>query len=214
MRTRIKICGITRPEDARTAARLGADAIGLVFYEHSPRRIALEEAARIVGALPPFVASVALFVDAEDAIVRDVLETIRVDLLQFHGSEPPAYCAGFGVPYIKAVRMREGVDVRTEAQRYADAAALLVDAWHPQSPGGTGRSFEWAPLPDGLGVPVVLAGGLTADNVARAMDIVRPWGVDVSSGVESSGGIKDGARMRAFVRAVMRADETRAEQIE
>lgn len=206
MRTRIKICGITRVEDARAAAGLGADAIGLVFHERSPRRVDIERAATIAAALPPFCAAVALFVDAAPETVRAVLERVPVDLLQFHGAETPAYCSAFGVPYIKAVRMREGVDLREVAARYEGAAALLLDAWHAELPGGTGTRFDWQALPAELAVPVMLAGGLDADNVAAGMRIVRPYGVDVSSGVEAAPGTKDAGRMRAFVRAVMRAD--------
>jgi phosphoribosylanthranilate isomerase len=206
MRTRIKICGITGVEDARTAAGLGADAIGLVFHERSPRRVDVGRAAEIAAALPPFCSAVALFVDAEPATVKAVLERVRVDLLQFHGEETPAYCAAFGVPYIKAVRMRDGIDLRAVAERYAGAASLLLDAWHAELPGGTGTRFDWRALPAGLALPVMLAGGLDAGNVAGAMRIVRPYGVDVSSGVEAAPGTKDAGRMSDFVRAVLRAD--------
>lgn len=212
MRTRIKICGITRPEDAQAAASLGVDAIGLVFHEDSPRSVDIARAAAIAEALPPFVDAVALFVDAGPAAVRDVLATVRIDVLQFHGEEAPEYCRAFGLPYIKAVRMREGVDLEAAGHRYADACALLLDAWSPGAPGGTGTSFPWRALPAGLRLPVMLAGGLHAANVAEAMSIMRPYGVDVSSGVEASGGIKDRARMREFARAVMRADYMRAER--
>jgi len=212
MRTRIKICGITRPEDARVAAGLGADAIGLVFHERSPRRVDVGRAREIVAALPPFVDAVALFVDAPADAVRAVLEGVRIDALQFHGEESPEYCRAFGVPYIKAVRMREGVDLAEAGDRHAGACALLLDAWHADIAGGTGTTFPWRALPAGLRLPVVLAGGLNAGNVAEAIGIVRPFGVDVSSGVEASGGIKDAGRMRDFFRAVAEADHTRTEQ--
>lgn len=207
MRTRIKICGITRPEDALAAARLGADAIGLVFHERSPRRVDVARAAAVAAALPPFCATVALFVDPAPHAVREVLGGVRIDFLQFHGDEPPAFCGGFGRPYLKAVRMREGVDLEKAAARYADATALLLDAWHAELPGGTGRRFAWRALPAGLRLPVMLAGGLAADNVAEAIRIMHPYGVDVSSGVEAAPGIKDAGRMRAFVRAVALADD-------
>lgn len=206
MRTRIKICGITRPDDALAAARHGADAIGLVFHPPSPRRVDVVRAAAIVEALPPFCDAVALFVDPTPTAVRDVLEAMRIDLLQFHGDESPEFCRGFGVPYMKAVRVRPGVDLTAQAGRYRDAAALLLDAWHETLAGGTGTSFAWQGLPAGLGAPVMLAGGLHADNVAEAIRIVRPYGVDVSSGVESAPGIKDAVRIGAFVRAVMSSD--------
>lgn len=206
MRTRVKICGITRPEDARTAGLLGVDAIGLVFYDRSPRRLDAARAAEVVAALPPFVSVVALFVDADEAEIRKVLDQVRIDVLQFHGDEPADVCSGFGVPWIKAVRMRPGVDLISEAQHYAGARALLLDTWRQGVPGGTGERFAWQALPEGLGLPVLLAGGLTPDNVGEGMGIVRPFGVDVSGGVESAGGIKDAGRMRAFVDAVSTAD--------
>lgn len=206
MRTRIKICGITRPEDANTAALLGADAIGLVFHDPSPRRIDAQQAARVIAALPPFVHAVALFVGAPAERIRRVTGDMRIDLLQFHGEESPEYCRGFGLPYIKAIRMRPGTDLGAQARRYDDAAALLLDTWRKGVPGGTGEVFAWQALPADLAVPVILAGGLKADNVAEAIRIVRPYGVDVSGGVESSGGIKDRIKLQAFVAAVTRAD--------
>lgn len=205
MRTRIKICGITRPEDAEIAANLGADAIGLVFHDPSPRRIEVAQAARVVAALPPFVAAVALFVDAPADRIRRVLDHARIDLIQFHGAEPPETCRGFGCPYIKAIRMRPDIDLTAEARRYHDAAALLIDTYVKGVPGGTGEAFDWRPLPPDLGLPVMLAGGLRPDNVAAAIRIVRPYGVDVSGGVEASGGIKDGAKLQAFFAAVAEA---------
>lgn len=206
MRTRIKICGITRPEDGLAAARLGVDAVGLVFHERSPRRVDAQAAARVVDALPPFCDAVALFVDPPAARVREVLESMRIGLLQFHGDESPEFCRGFGVPYMKAVRVRPDTDLEAMALRYGDAAALLLDAWHPELPGGTGTSFPWRALPAGLPCPVMLAGGLHAGNVGEAIRTVRPYGVDVSSGVESGPGIKDADRIAGFVRAVMRTD--------
>jgi phosphoribosylanthranilate isomerase len=210
MRTRIKICGITRPEDAEIAALLGVDAIGLVFHDPSPRRIDESQAARIVAALPPFVHAVALFVDAPAARIREAIGRLRIDMLQFHGEESPDFCRGFGLPYIKAIRMRPGVDLTAAARRYADAAALLLDTWRKGVPGGTGATFAWQPLPSALGIPVMLAGGLRPDNVADAIRIVRPYGVDVSGGVESAGGIKDREKLSAFFAAVAAADRERA----
>jgi len=207
MRTRVKICGITRPEDAVAAAGLGADAIGLVFYAHSPRRVDIGRAGEIVAALPVFVHAVALFVDAGAAEIEAVLERVRVDVLQFHGDEPPSACRSFGLPYIKAVRIRPGTDVREQAGRYHDAAALLLDSYHPDVAGGTGTTFAWDALPAQPGARILLAGGLTPDNVADAVRSMRPYGVDVSGGVEAAKGVKDAGRMAAFFAAVRRGDE-------
>ena len=197
--TRVKICGITRPVDGREAARLGADAIGLVFYPPSPRHVSLDTARAIVAALPPFVTVVALFVDPDVAWVESVLAGCPVDLLQFHGEESPSFCRSFGRPYMKAVRMRPEVDLCAQAARYADARALLVDAYVEGVAGGTGARFDWSLLPDALSLPLVLSGGLGPENVAQAVAAGRPDAVDVSSGVEASKGIKDAARMAAFI---------------
>lgn len=205
-RTRIKICGITRPEDGVAAARLGVDAVGLVFHPASPRAVAPAQARAVAAALPPFVTTVGLFVDAAPDSVRAILDEVPLDLLQFHGDESPGDCAAFGRPYIKAVRMREGVDVAAEAERHADAAGILLDAYNPALAGGSGERFDWERVPADLGVPVVLAGGLDAGSVAEAVATVRPYAVDVSSGVESAKGIKDPARMAAFATAVREAD--------
>lgn len=202
MRTRIKICGITRPEDGAEAARLGADAIGLVFYGASPRCVTPAQACAVLAALPPFVTSVGLFVDAAVDAVRDVLTQVPLDLLQFHGDESPEYCASFGRPFIKVVRMREGVDLAAEVQRYADARGLLLDTYRPDTPGGTGTAFDWGLVPHWLAKPIILAGGLDAGNVAEAVRRVRPYGVDVSGGVEQSKGIKSAEKMAAFIRGV------------
>ena len=204
--TRVKICGITRIEDGMAAAQAGADAIGLVFAPASPRRVSAEQAADIAAALPPFVSCVALFVDPGAAQVRAVLETFRPDLLQFHGDEPPDFCAAFGLPYLKAVRVRPGTDLLQYATSYAGARGLLLDAYHPDSHGGTGQRFDWDLIPRELPRPVVLAGGLDPDNVAAAVRRVRPWAVDVSSGVEMAKGIKDAGRIARFIREVRNAD--------
>jgi len=201
-RTRVKICGITRPEDGAMAAALGADALGLVFYPPSPRFVALETAQRIVAALPPFVATVGLFVNAEPAAVRAVLRLIPLALLQFHGDEQPDDCAAFGLPYIKAVPMGAGAVVRDYEQRFATAAGLLLDSHGGEQTGGSGQGFDWAQIPAERHKPLILAGGLHPGNVAAAIRQVRPWAVDVSSGVETAKGIKDAELMRAFLRGV------------
>lgn len=205
--TRTKICGITRAEDGLAAARAGADAIGLVFYAKSPRNVAPGPAAEISDALPPFVTRVALFVNPTVEEVETVLRRVRPDVLQFHGEESPAFCRSFGTPYLKAARVRPGVDLLQFAALYADAQGLLLDAWSEGAHGGTGERFDWALIPPDLTRPVILAGGLHAGNVAEAIRAVRPWAVDVSSGVEASKGIKDAARIAAFMKEVRNADE-------
>jgi len=206
MTTRIKICGITRPEDAQHAAALGVDAIGLVFYAPSPRAVTVEQASAVVAALPPFVTVVGLFVNAAQDELRNVLDQVPIDVLQFHGDESPEDCEGCNHPFIKAIRMRDGVDLQAEAKRFASASGLLLDAYQPGVPGGTGESFEWSRVPDtrkgGVAKPVILAGGLTPANVGEAISIVQPYAVDVSGGVESEKGIKDHSKMAEFVKAV------------
>ena len=208
MRTRIKICGITRPGDARAAAQAGADAIGLVFYPPSPRYLSSERALEIRDALPPFVQTVALFVNPDAAQVAQVLGRVRPAMLQFHGEETPEFCAQFGVPFVKAIRMKSGVSPGVDAleylRPYSRAAAWLFDSHVPQY-GGVGESFDWSLVPK-TDKPVILSGGLSRDNVAEAIRRVRPWGVDVSSGVESAKGIKDAARIAAFIAEVRNAD--------
>ena len=199
---RIKICGITRVEDGLAAAHAGADAIGLVFAAQSPRRVSLEQARAISAALPPFVTTVALFVNPAHDLVQEVVEQVHPGCVQFHGDEPPAYCAGFGVPWLKAARVRPGDDLLQFAARYAAAQGLLLDAYSPNAHGGTGACFDWSLIPKDLPRPLVLAGGLTPDNVAEAVCRVRPWAVDVSSGVEAAPGVKDALKMAAFVNAV------------
>jgi phosphoribosylanthranilate isomerase len=202
MRTRVKICGITRVEDASAAARLGADAIGLVFYAKSPRAVSIPQAQAVVRALPPFVTIVGLFVDAAPEEIRRVLVEVPLDLLQFHGNEPPAACRGYGRAYIKVVHMGKDTDVINLARPYDDAAGILVDTYVRGVPGGTGQSFDWSRLPGSLACPMILAGGLTPDNVAAAVSRVRPWAVDVSGGVEAAPGVKDAAKIAAFIRGV------------
>lgn len=200
MRTRVKICGITRVEDALAAARAGADAIGLVFSEQSPRRVSLDQAAAIVRALPPFVSVVGLFVDAERGRIDEVLRRVALDLLQFHGTESPEQCRFYHRPYIKAISMKPDVNVPALEALYTDAAGLLLDNDHPTLAGGSGAYFDWTRVPRDLTKPVILAGGLTPANVAGAIRVVHPYAVDVSSGVEQSKGIKDAAKMIEFIR--------------
>lgn len=202
MHTRIKICGIREVAHAQAAARLGADAIGLVFYEPSPRYVAIERAREIVAALPPFVAPVALFVNPSQEEVARVLKQCPVALLQFHGDETPAFCASFGVPYLKAARVRPGMDLLEYLASYDSAAGWLLDAYRDDAYGGTGEAFDWNLIPGKLGKPLVLSGGLTPDNVAEAVRRVRPWAVDVSSGVEIAKGRKDEQLIAAFIAAV------------
>ena len=205
MRTRVKICGITRPGDGVDAAKAGADAIGLVFYPKSPRYLSTERAVEIRDALPPFVQTVALFVNADAAQIAQVLGRVKPSLLQFHGDETPEFCAQFGAPFVKACRIRPGVDASQYLQPFSRAAAWLVDSFVPEY-GGVGESFDWSLVPRGLARPLILSGGLDQKNVARAIQAVHPWGVDVSSGVESAKGIKDAAKMAAFVAEVRNAD--------
>jgi len=216
-RTRVKICGITRVADGLAAARAGADAIGFVFWAGTPRAVAAGQARAIAAALPPFVTIVALFVDPEPEHVRSTLAAVPVDVLQFHGHESPELCRAFGRPYLKAVPVggeaRRG-GLLEYAARYPDACGILFDAPPADGlPGGTGRTFDWSALPTGLSRPVVLSGGLNAANVGEAIRRVRPWAVDVSSGVEATGddgkpvrGIKDPARIAAFIEEARNAD--------
>ncbi len=204
--TRVKICGITRIEDAHAAAGAGADAIGLVFYDRSPRCVGVDQARAVLASLPPFVTSVGLFVNAPAAQVEAVLGALPLDLLQFHGDESPEFCRGFGRPYLKAVRVKPGVDLVKYAASYADARGLLLDAYVEGTPGGTGQAFDWGLIPARLPLPVVLSGGLDAANVGEAIRRVRPWAVDVSSGVEAAKGIKDAAKIAAFMQGVRNAD--------
>lgn len=202
--TRIKICGITRVEDALAAAEAGADAIGLVFYAPSPRSVDASQAAHIVAALPPFVTTVGLFVDAEPDAVREVLSQVPLDVLQFHGDETDEYCRQFGRPFLKAVRVQSAEQLTDVAARWPGASGILLDSYKPGVPGGTGEVFDWRLVPVNRDWNLVLAGGLTADNVQQAISEMRPWAVDVSGGVEASKGIKDVAKINAFVQEVKR----------
>lgn len=206
MPTAVKICGVSRIEDALAAARSGAHAIGLVFYRASPRYVTPAQARDIIRALPPFVAAVGLFVDASEAEVRETIAVAPVGLLQFHGRETPEFCRQFGLPYMKAVRVRAETDLLQYARDFQDAKALLLDAYVEGAHGGTGQSFDWSVIPRTLTLPVVLSGGLNVRNVVGAIQQVRPWAVDVSSGVESAPGIKDAAKIAAFIAGVRNAD--------
>lgn len=206
MRTRVKICGITREQDAVAAVSHGADAIGLVFYEPSPRHVTIEQAAGICRQLPPFVTSVALFVDADAELVARVVERVGVDLLQFHGNESAGFCAAHGRPWIRAVRMQSNTDLAALQRTYAMARGLLLDTYRPGVPGGTGESFDWTRIPPKLAPRVVLAGGLNAENVGGAVREVGPFAVDVSGGVEAAPGIKDANKIKAFIDEVRRAE--------
>lgn len=206
-RTRVKICGITRPEDALLASQLGADALGLVFYAGSKRAVGLQQARQIRAALPAFVSLVGLFVNPSAKEVESVLADVHLDCLQFHGDESPAFCASFAMPYIKALRMAPGLDVHGLIKQYSTACAILLDAWDPQQAGGTGKQFDWslaAQCVQHSELPIILAGGLEAGNAAQAMTEVRPWALDLSSGVESEPGLKDPQRLTAFFDEVNR----------
>lgn len=209
MRTRIKFCGITNPACAAAAARAGADAVGFVFYPPAPVAVDAEAAARAAAALPPFVAKVALFVDAEVDTVRRVVEVLRPQYLQFHGGEDAAFCRQFNTPYIKARRVRAAADIRAARAEHPDCCALLLDAYADDKPGGTGKTFDWSLLPSGGGgAPLIVAGGLTAENVGGLIRAARPWAVDVSSGVAEDGNRrrKNYDKMKSFYANVRDAD--------
>jgi len=206
MATAVKICGITRVEDGLAAARAGAHAVGFVFQSASPRCVRAQRAREVIEQLPPFVTTVGLFVDADPRAIESVLREAPLQLLQFHGNETPEFCASFGLPYLKACRVAPGTDLLQYAALYDRAKGLLLDAFVDGVHGGTGRSFDWGLIPRNLPLPVVLAGGLTPANVGEAIRAVRPWAVDVSSGVEQEKGVKDAAKIAAFMRGVRDAD--------
>ena len=203
MRTRIKICGIKHKEDALKAVECGADAIGLIFVEKSPRYASFTDARVIAESLPPFVSAVGLFMDAPVETVREALKVVPLNLLQFHGDESPAFCDQFEIPYIKVLRMRDNVNVVAFAQDYPNAAGILLDTYHEKG-GGTGETFDWNLIPDNVPLPLILAGGLNPDNVASAVETVKPYAVDVSSGVESEPAIKDHNKIEQFIKEVQR----------
>ena len=202
------MCGITRPEDGLAAVNAGADAIGLVFYPPSPRAVTIEQAQAIVEQLPPFVTVVGLFVNEREDRVEEILQQVSIDLLQFHGDESPEMCEGYGRPWIKAIRMKEEVDLIAETAAYASSRGVLLDAYQAGKPGGTGNVFDWQRIPTELAGRIILAGGLNPDNVDEAVRRVRPWAVDVSGGVEATKGIKDVQKIAAFIRGVKRGDES------
>jgi phosphoribosylanthranilate isomerase len=210
MRTRVKICGITRVEDAQAASGAGVDAIGLVFYAASPRHVEVQRARDICAVLPPFVSVVGLFVNAPREQVEAVLSEVPIDLLQFHGSEDCGMCEGFGRPYIKAISMQPGVDPGAIMRMHPQASGFLLDAYQPDIHGGGGLAFDWGSFPEAGEYPLILAGGLTPDNVALAVEQTQPYAVDVSSGVEQQKGIKSVEKIQAFMRGVERGDASRA----
>lgn len=206
MRTRVKICGFTRVEDAVFAAQQGVDAIGLVFYPPSPRNLSIEQAQKIVAALPAFTTVVGLFVNETESKVREVLNAVRLDCLQFHGDETPNDCRLYGKRYIKAIRMQQNTDIVQLAKDYYDADGLLLDAYHADARGGTGQVFDWELIPKQCGQPIILAGGLDETNVKAAIKTVRPYALDLSSGVESGKGIKDARKIAALIQQVNEGD--------
>jgi phosphoribosylanthranilate isomerase len=208
MRTRVKICGLTRPQDVVAATNAGADAVGFVFYEPSPRNVSIDAAAELLRSVPPFVVATGLFVNPERDFVEEVLSRVPLDLLQFHGDETAEFCQSFPARWIKAIRVRERGDIENAFRTYYRASGLLVDAWVADKYGGTGESFNWDLIPSVRPLPLILAGGLASDTVAGAVEQVRPWGVDVSGGVEASKGIKNAAKMTDFINEVHRVDET------
>ncbi len=204
MSTRVKICGLTRTEDVESAVAAGADALGFVFYEPSPRAVSIADAQTLIRSVPAFVSVVGLFVNPTEQEVREVLSRLPLDLLQFHGDESPEFCSQFQRRWIKAIRVQNREQVIQAFARYHEAAGLLVDAWDPERYGGTGKSFNWDLIPSERPLPLILAGGLSSDNVFRAVEQVQPWAVDVSGGVERSKGIKDIQKISDFIKEVHR----------
>ena len=206
-RTRVKICGLTRIDDVRSAIAAGADSIGLVFYEPSPRAVSIEEAIQLAKIVPAFVTVTALFVDPDPEFVKEVIQRVDITLLQFHGDEPEQFCAQFGRPYIKAIRVSKDTDLISMAERYSSAKALLLDTYRQGVPGGTGETFDWNLIPESLSKPVILAGGLSSKNVVSAICSVRPYAIDVSGGVESAKGIKSNELIVNLMNEVSCANE-------
>jgi phosphoribosylanthranilate isomerase len=202
LRVRAKICGITRVEDALQAVENGADAIGLVFYAPSPRNVSIQRAIEIAEQVPAFVTIVGLFVNAEPSFVREVSLQVKLDLLQFHGDESPEMCAQYNKPFIKAIRVKAGINLVQYAKDFSSAKALLLDTYTEGVAGGTGHVFDWDLIPENLTKPIILAGGLNVENVAQAIQSVKPYAVDVSGGVEAEKGIKDAAKIAAFMQQV------------
>ena len=198
--TRVKLCGFTHPDDVAIAVDLGADALGFVFYPPSPRALTLERAVVLTRPVPAFVTRVGLFVDASEAMVRETFDRARLNLVQYHGAETPEFCQAMGLPYIRAIRVRPKMDLIAEMERYGDASGFLLDAYKPGVPGGTGESFDWGLIPK-TDRPVILAGGLTPENAMDAIQVVAPWALDVSGGIESAPGRKDPDKMARFIAA-------------
>ena len=209
MRTRVKICGLTRDEDVAAAVAAGADALGFVFYEPSPRSVDIDRAAALAARVPAFVTAVGLFVDAEPEFIAEAARRVPLGLIQFHGAESPEFCASFGRPWIKAIAMREGLDANDAARRYTGASSLLLDTYDPALAGGTGRRFDWDLVPPDLAPRVILAGGLDAGNVAEAIGRVKPHAVDVSGGVEQAKGRKDRHKINDFMQGGRDGDRRR-----
>ncbi|KXU34585.1 N-(5'-phosphoribosyl)anthranilate isomerase [Ventosimonas gracilis] len=207
MKVRCKICGITRPQDALAAVQAGADALGLVFYAESPRAVSLAQAKAIRAALPPFICLTGLFVNESREQIAQTLREVPLDLLQFHGDETPEDCAGFGRPWIKALRVGAFDDIKSQAAGYPNACGILLDSQVAGQYGGTGTVFDWSLIPTDLRYPLILAGGLNPQNVGKAIAQVRPFAVDVSGGVEAAKGIKDAQKMHAFIREVRKAEQ-------
>ncbi len=201
-RTRVKICGVTRAEDALEAARCGADAIGLVFYPASPRYVTVQQAQQVVAALPPFISVVALFVNAKQAEIEAIISQVRIDIVQFHGDETAAECERIKLPYFKAIRVKPDTNLLQYEVDFSSAKALLLDTYSESAYGGTGHVFDWDLIPKNMAKPVILAGGLTAENVGLAIEKVKPYAVDISGGVELSKGVKDAKKIAAFMQAV------------
>jgi len=199
MRTRVKICGLRQDDDVVVASKAGVDALGFVFYPPSPRAVSVDQAASLVAKVPSFVTSVGLFVNASAEAIEQTLKQVSLNLLQFHGDESPEFCQQFGVPWIKAVRMRQDINLWQLKENYHLGQGLLLDAYQKGTPGGTGASFDWQRIPQDLAPEIILAGGLDATNIQQAITQVHPWAVDISGGVESSKGIKDHAKIDAFM---------------
>ena len=205
-RTRVKICGITRPEDARIVVKQGADALGLVFYPPSPRFVSIEQAQLIAETVPALVSVVGLFVDASFEEIKSVVSNVRIDVLQFHGNESSRDCERYGKPYLKAIRVKPGMDIEREMAAFPGAGGFLLDTYRPGVPGGTGETFDWTLFPENSDRPLILAGGLAPVNIERAINATHPYAVDVSGGVESTKGIKDSNLINQFFAGVNRVD--------
>ncbi|MFC0338946.1 phosphoribosylanthranilate isomerase [Kushneria avicenniae] len=208
MRTRIKICGLTRESDVDAAVKAGADALGFVMWPGSKRALTVERLEQLAARVPPFVTRVGLFVDQDPDLITCCASWL--DMLQFHGDEPPEACDIYGMSWLKALRMRDDIDLSREAARYHRARGLLLDAWRPGVPGGTGETFDWSRVPHDLAAPIILAGGLTPDNIGSAIDRIAPYGVDVSGGVEAEAGLKDHDLIKRFIDQARRADDLSA----